>query len=182
MKPSHREQTRRLDQDCREAAVLVLLVPTEAGPSVVLTRRPDDIKDHAGQIAFPGGAREDGETFRDAAERECLEEIGVSSAEFDVLGELTPLYIPPSNFCVHPSVAACGSPVEYTLQREEVAEVFELPIDRLRDPAHQAREWRTYRGNRVAIPVYLIGGRRIWGATAMILAELLDLFDELDRR
>jgi 8-oxo-dGTP pyrophosphatase MutT (NUDIX family) len=180
MKPSHGEQTRRLSQDCREAAVLVLLVPSAGGLGVVLTQRHDDIKDHAGQIAFPGGVREGGETFEEAAVRECYEEIGVAASQFELLGPLTPLYIPPSNFCVHPHLAVSSVRLAYRLQPDEVAEVFEIPVRRLRDPAVQSREWTTYRGRRIAIPVFRIDGRRIWGATAMILAELLDLFEELN--
>ncbi len=108
--PSRRADLSVEARDCRDAGVLLLLHPDEADPSVVLTVRRDHLPDHAGQISFPGGRRERGESLSDTALREAEEEINLPPASVDVLGALTPLFIPPSNFCVHPFVGHTPSP------------------------------------------------------------------------
>ena len=158
-----------------KAGVMILLYLRRSAWHLVLIRRPTTVLHHKDQISLPGGQIEPGEDFVQAALRETREEIGVPSEGLRLLGELTPLYIPPSNFCVYPVVAAADGPLSFTPQAEEVAEVIEVPLDRLLDPASIREESRTIRGETVNVPFYAHGGHKIWGATAMVLAEFLDV-------
>jgi 8-oxo-dGTP pyrophosphatase MutT (NUDIX family) len=162
------------------AAVLVGLIARGAGWEVLLTRRTDHLRDHPGQISFPGGRVE----ARDrsalaAALREAEEEIGVAREFIDVVG-----YLPPhpvvTGFAVSPVVAVLRP--GFTLQADpvEVAEIFGLPLDYLLDPANFVRSERTVRG--VTLPVYAcqFGPHRIWGATAQILNSLREKLYETE--
>ncbi|MGZ5488293.1 MAG: NUDIX hydrolase, partial [Candidatus Aminicenantales bacterium] len=93
-----------------------------------------------------------------------------------VLGRLTPLYIPPSNYCIYPTVAFIAGPLVFRIQPEEVEEVIEAQVEHLADPGTVRRETWHYGGRDVEVPFYAYDGHKIWGATAMVLAELLALF------
>jgi 8-oxo-dGTP pyrophosphatase MutT (NUDIX family) len=160
-----------------KAGVMILLYPRHGCWHLVLIRRPSTVLHHKDQIGFPGGQIEPGENFVQAALREAREELGVPPERLRVLGELTPLYIPPSNFFVYPVVAAADGPLSFTPQVEEVAEIIEVPLDHLRDPGTVREETRTIRGERVKVPFYAHGHHKIWGATAMVLAEFLDVLN-----
>jgi 8-oxo-dGTP pyrophosphatase MutT (NUDIX family) len=165
------------DKDCREAGVLALLFPIEDEPHLLLTVRRDDLRQHGGQISFPGGRREADETLLETALREAHEEVGVVPEEVEVLGPLTPLYIPPSNFCVHPFVGALSvTPVLYP-QDAEVSAILRVPLVHLLTPATRRREPWNLRGQEIEIPFLDVEGHKVWGATAMMLGELLALFD-----
>lgn len=163
---------------CREAGVLALLLPSDDIPSVVLTVRRDELTDHGGQISFPGGEREQGESLRDTALREAHEEIDLAPPSVRLLGGLTPLYIPPSNFCVHPFVGVVDpAPVLRPTDRE-VAEVLHAPLHHLLDPDTRTVETWTLHEREVDVPYYDVAGRTVWGATAMMLSELLALVED----
>ena len=159
----------------RNAAGLLLLVPFENHPHLVLTVRAGTLERHGGQVSLPGGVVESGETFEQAALREAHEEIGLESAGVRTLGALTPIDIHISGFRLHPIVAAASMRPTLKPADREVARILEVPLDRLMDPASVA--WRTMiRDNRsIAVPVFLADGVEIWGATAMVLAEFLAL-------
>lgn len=163
---------------CREAGVLALLFPVDDVPTLLLTVRRPDLKQHAGQVSFPGGRREPHETLREAALREAHEEVGLAPASVDVLGRLTPLYIPPSNFCVYPFVGAVHVPATFRPQDTEVAAVLYAPLPHLLDPATRRREPWMLRGREIEVPYLDVEGHKVWGATAMMLAELLALFPD----
>ena len=160
-------------RDCREAGVLVLLHPDDDGPSVVLTVRRDDLPDHAGQVSFPGGRRENGESLSDTALREAEEEVNLSPTSVDLLGALTPLFVPPSNFCVHPFVGHASSVVSLRPTDAEVGRILRVPLARLSDPATRTTETRRLHGAAVDVPYYDVAGHAVWGATAMMLAEFV---------
>jgi 8-oxo-dGTP pyrophosphatase MutT (NUDIX family) len=162
-----------LSPDCRRAGVLVLLYPCEDDVSLVLTRRTESVENHRGQISFPGGSIDLGEGARDAALREAWEELEVNPAGLELLGELTPLYIPPSGFCVHPVVAYAAERPDFNPSLAEVAEVIEVRLSHLLDPAARREEVWEWRDTRRLVPFYAIGEHKVWGATAMILCELL---------
>lgn len=167
--------------DCRRAAVLVLFYPaSDRDLRIVLTRRTDRLESHSGQISFPGGSMDPGEDARAAARREALEELGVDPASFDVIGELSPLYIPPSGFCVYPVVAYAPEPPPFAPSEEEVAEVLEVPVSHLLAPATRCEETWDLRGAPVLVPYYAVGPHKVWGATAMMICELLSLLDGSD--
>jgi 8-oxo-dGTP pyrophosphatase MutT (NUDIX family) len=182
MSPQPRPGTERiLDPfvDCRRAAVLVLFYPAPDGNlSIVLTRRTERLESHRGQISFPGGSMDPGEDARAAAKREAREELGIDAESLDVIGELSPLYIPPSGFCVYPVVAYASTPPVFAPSEDEVAEVLEVPVEHLLLPATRCEETWELRGMPVRVPFYAVGPHKVWGATAMMLCELLALLDE----
>jgi len=160
---------------CLRAGVLVLLYPREDGFYLVLTRRTAQVAHHQAQISFPGGQMDEHENAVETALREAAEELSIKPDEVRVLGELTPLYIPPSNYCIYPVVAAAARRPEFEPSPQEVAEVIEVPLNHLLNPRNVTREMWPLRGIDVTVPFYLFQGHKIWGATAMVLAELLDL-------
>ncbi len=160
---------------CREASVLVLFFPRDGVPTLLLTVRRADLKDHAGQISFPGGSREPNETLRETALREAQEEVGLDPAGLEILGTLTPLYIPPSNFCVHPFVAMTPTAPTFRPQNDEVESILIPSLPHLLDPATRRREPWQLHGRTVEVPFLDVEGHKVWGATAMMLAELLSL-------
>lgn len=156
----------------RPAATLVLLYPGPSGAAhLVLTVRQPSLRAHSGQVALPGGALDADETPEDAARREAWEEVGVDPAAVDVLGRLTPLYIPPSAFSVWPVVAAVGDRPAFTPQEAEVAELLEVPVARLLEADVRQTTPMDLRGAAFDVPYWDLGGRVVWGATAMMLAE-----------
>lgn len=164
-----------VEDTCRKAGVLILLYPKGGRLRVLLTRRTERVNHHRGQISLPGGEQHTGESIEATALREASEELGLDLGAVRVLGRLTPLYIPPSNFCIYPIVASIPGPLEFQPQPEEVAEVLEPPVDHLADAANVRRETWNYGGQDHEVPFYDFEGHKIWGATAMVLAEFLAL-------
>lgn len=178
--PARRSDLSVEERDCREAGALVLLHPHDGEPAVVLTVRRDHLPDHAGQISFPGGQREPEESLSDTALREAEEEINLSPASVDVLGPLTPLYIPPSNFCVHPFVGHTTSATSLRPTDAEVEQILQVPLAHLLDPATCTSETRRLHGRDVDVPYYDVTGHTVWGATAMMLAEFLAVVRDVE--
>lgn len=157
----------------REAGVLALIITKPDGLHVVLTRRTDTLRGHSGQISFPGGRRDpDDASFTATALRETCEEIGICDDSIEILGTLSPFYIPPSNFNVYPSVGAVDYDPVFFPNEYEVAEVFTFPLRDLLDPTFKHDEFRTFNGFRFKAPYYLVNGHKVWGATAVMLSEL----------
>lgn len=182
MAPMPRPGTERiLDPylDCRRAGVLVLFYPCDAELSLVLTRRTDEVYSHRGQISFPGGSMDPEEDAATTALREAYEELGVDPGRVEVLGELSPLYIPPSGFCVYPVVAYTAGRPEFVPNAAEVAEVLEVSLTHLLDPTTRGEEVWPIRGADVRVPFYRVGRHKVWGATAMMLCELLMLLQPI---
>lgn len=158
-----------------EAAVLLGLVPRADGVRVLLTRRTDDLRHHAGQVSFPGGRIEP--TDRDAvaaALRETEEEVGIPAAQLAPLGFLDPLATV-SGFRVLPVVARVDPGYRAQPDPREVAEVFEVPLATLLEPASLAERRIDWRGRPRTVLEFVNPddpGRRIWGATASILHNL----------
>ena len=141
---------------------------------VTLTKRPDTLGDHAGQISFPGGRIEEGETKKSAALRETLEEVGILGDKIELLGQLTKLYIPPSDFDVFPFVGWHKGRPDFIRNRIEVAEIIEVPLSLLAQPSTiQVEEWDFGNGFVRDVHYFLVGEHKVWGATAMMLNELL---------
>lgn len=155
-----------------DAAVLVPLVNRAAGVQVLLTQRTEHLRDHAGQISFPGGRVEPGDTDREAtALREMTEEIGLAAEHVTLLGRL-PGYEIPSGFRITPVVGWIEPPFTVVPDIFEVADIFEAPLDYFLDPANYQRRQYHFRGRHrhyLAIPYE---GRYIWGATAGMLYSL----------
>ncbi len=161
------------------AAVLVPLVDRAGGLTVLLTRRTEDLADHAGQISFPGGHIEPGDgVAEEAALRETEEEIGLKRQHVEILGRLDD-YITRTGFRVTPVVAFVAPPFDLDPDPEEVAEVFEVPLAFVLDPANHQRHSRRYDGMNRQFYAMTYGGQFIWGATA---GMLVNLYERLTRR
>jgi 8-oxo-dGTP pyrophosphatase MutT (NUDIX family) len=158
-----------------KAGVLILLYPWKNQLHLVLTRRTARVDFHQKQISFPGGRQEKNESFEQAALREAQEELKILPESVQILGKLTPLYIPPSNYCIHPIVATISTRPDFRPFAQEVAEVIEVPLDHLFDQQNIRREMWSYKGAQIEVPFYFFEGHKIWGATAMVLAELVEL-------
>src|SRR6266545_6615128 len=129
----------RSEREIRPAAVLVPVVRREGGLTVLFTRRTAHLNDHAGQISFPGGRSEPGDTgAAETALREAAEEIGLAAAQVEVLGKLQE-YVTVTGYRVTPVVGLVTPPLELRLDEFEVAEVFEVPLEFLLDPANHQR-------------------------------------------
>lgn len=172
----------------RDAAALVLIYPEAGLPHVPLTVRGGGLRHHKGQVSLPGGAVDAGESIEQAALREAAEEVGVDPAGVNTLGRLTPLHIPVSGFLLHPVVGVAARRPSFRPHAGEVARLLEVPVETLRHPAVVRRETRQLRrGGRlvdVDVPYFDVEGEKVWGATAMVLAELMVLlagwFDAVD--
>lgn len=161
----------------RPSAVLGLLYPHEGELTLLLIRRTEDGHVHSGQISFPGGKKESSDAdLRATALREAQEEVGVMSTDVQLLGALTQLYIPVSNFQVFPFVGYAAKRPPYHINRHEVDEIIEAPLSRLFRPEHKVVTRirpRSRPGLILKAPAYIPAENQvIWGATAMILSEL----------
>jgi 8-oxo-dGTP pyrophosphatase MutT (NUDIX family) len=159
----------------KQAGVLVLAFPAEhikGTLSLVLMRRTESGGTHSGQISFPGGRCEEGESLTRTALREAEEELGIPASEVHVLGALNRLYIPPSDFDVLPTVGYLPRRPAWHPQHSEVAEVLETPLSILLDESIKGGETHQRNGVDFYISFYHIGGHKVWGATAIMLSEL----------
>jgi len=157
--------------EARPAAVLAPIALRPGGPTMIFIRRADHLRSHSGQVAFPGGKIDPGESAHDAALREAHEEIGLEPRDVEPLGWLEP-YLTGTNFRVAPLVAFVSGDFAPAIHAGEVAECFEIPLamalDLDRFEVH-AREWNGISRNFFALSAE---GRYIWGATAGILRTL----------
>ena len=153
------------------AAVLILLYPIEDKWHFFLTKRTNNVEHHKGQISLPGGMLEKGESHKEAAIRETFEELGVQSRDINIIGPLTPLYIPISNFKIFPFVGWLKSAPKLNIQSKEVSKVFSPSIYSLTDPKTKKIKDSILLGQKVQIPFFNLKNEVVWGATSMILSE-----------
>ena len=161
-----------------DAAVLVPILESAGEPELILTRRRDDLVRHAGQVAFPGGAREPGDRGPEAtALREAEEGIALPARSVGVLGRL-PRYPTVSGYLVTPVVGYIANPVKLYPEPAEVAEIFTLPISVLLDGSRWVRRALDMGDQRVALREMHWNGQRIWGVTAVMLQLLIPMLRE----
>jgi 8-oxo-dGTP pyrophosphatase MutT (NUDIX family) len=158
----------------RQGAVLAMLFTKNGSLHVALIRRQDTLAFHPGQVSLPGGRREGCESLLHTALRETAEEIGITAQQVTVLGRLHPIYIPPSDFIVHPFVAWHPGEPRYHPDDREVAGIIEADLAALHNPGCRSVEVRRTGDTPVTAPCFLVAAERIWGATAMILSELIE--------
>ncbi len=159
--------------DHRRAGVLVPLFVKENELWLLFTKRSDKLLTHRGQVSFPGGAHEPGDRdLKDTAIRETEEELGLERKQIVLLGRLSPI-VTSTNFYVEPYVGAIPHPAELKPSSDEIEALWEIPISALMTPT--AVEERVFEGRDRPVLFYHYGQKTVWGATARILSELLDV-------
>jgi 8-oxo-dGTP pyrophosphatase MutT (NUDIX family) len=168
----------------RRAAVLAIIRQVAGGQfRLIFIKRADYNGTHGGQIAFPGGKAEPGDFgLRDAAIRETFEEIGVPVKSLRIIGSLSPVYIPPSHFWVEPFLAFTADRLEYVPEAGEVDYIIEIPVKRvMSSESVMVSDFKTVYGSMKNYPCFCFGSQIVWGATAMITAEIRALLAKLPK-
>lgn len=179
-KPIQEGEIRQMDPpgDARQSSVLVLLFPNEDNETeLVLTLRSNNI-DHGGQISFPGGRAEVGETAQQTALREAKEEIGLAPEKVTVIGELSNLYVAHSYNLVTPVVGYTNERPNFKINPAEVEEVFAVELDSLIHKKNITVEDWDLHSYTYKVPYWDVHEVPLWGATAMMLNEFLDIYRE----
>lgn len=173
-RPRRGWQPDQVPDAAQPAAGLVLLYQRGGAPHLLLTVRSGALPRHGGQVSLPGGRVEPAESIPDAALREAAEEVGVDPERVRLLGRLTPLYVIVSDFALHPVVGIAPAHPAFTPRSGEVGRVLEVPLAELLGARGRPRRgFLSRREALVRAPYFEACGERVWGATAMILAELL---------
>lgn len=176
MAPSFRNDYESDKNLLRQSGVLLLLYLKRDIPHFVLMKRSSKLRTHSGQISLPGGQKDKTDRcYYQTAIRETNEELGVTVEYIQALGKLTPLYIPISNFMVHPFVSYAERSLNFVANDAEVEQVLEIPISRLLDNECVTEESWEKRGKSYRRPFFAVGEHKVWGATAMILSEFREL-------
>ncbi len=173
MAPAHRKNEIIIPNNAQQSAVLILLFKKNNAWHFILIERSNDGKTHSGQISFPGGKMDSTDFSKTyTALRECEEEIGISKKNIEVLGNLSSIYIPISNFLVHPILAFTNNELLLTPSENEVQQIFEISIEKF----FLNKKIVTVFENK-NVPAYVFdNNKNVWGATAMILSELEEIY------
>lgn len=168
--------------EAKLSAVLILLYPKDNTICTVMIKRPIYDGVHSGQIAFPGGKKEENDLdLVQTALRETEEEIGVNHNSINIIGKLTRLYIPPSNFDVQPVVAYTDNIPEFVLEKNEVDSILEINIEDFLNSKNIMHKKVLSRNNlRLRVICYFIQNKIIWGASAMILSEFIEVLKKIN--
>ncbi len=176
MAPPIRSSSMQAPENARLGGVMILLFEADKIWHTILIRRSEDGKTHSGQISFPGGKKDPNDfSIIETASRECEEEIGVHRNQIEILGCLTPLYIPPSNFFVYAFLSYTENWPDFNHQQTEVQEILEVPLSVIRDLPKPPLTMELPRTNGYKVPYFDFQNHKIWGATSMILSELNEL-------
>jgi 8-oxo-dGTP pyrophosphatase MutT (NUDIX family) len=158
----------------RASAVLVLLYPHNGAIFVPLTVRPAALRTHSGEVSLPGGRYDDGDgDLQQTALREAWEELAIPTDSVQIWTALTPVWIPVSNYQITPWVGWSAARPAFKPAPTEVAALIEAPLDQLVRPDSIHTETWELRGQRMQVPFFALGEHKVWGATSMILAELV---------
>jgi 8-oxo-dGTP pyrophosphatase MutT (NUDIX family) len=159
------------------AGVLLLLFPNKNKLNVVFIRRPSFMKNHAGQIAFPGGQYElKDNNLLETALREAVEEIGINAKHVEIIGQLSPIFVKVSNFFIQPFIGWSTFIPAFKIDTNEVTGIHIIPVDDFVNPETvQSQKVDTTHGS-IEFPGYLVDDIFIWGATAMILSEFIEVY------
>ena len=160
------------------AAVAIILFEEESKLKFFLTRRTSNVDHHKGQISLPGGAKDEGESFKETSLRESQEEIGID-IDLELIGQLTSLYAPVSGFLIHPYVWYSKDKPSTTINENEVESIHDIDLDELQDDTTLSTKSIKVKGLSVDVPSFHFDSCISWGATAMILSEFKDTLVEL---
>ena len=166
------------EEDAIQSAVLILLYEENGVICFTLTKRTQTVEHHRGQISLPGGAREADEKLSSTAIRETQEEIGIYADDVDIIGALSPLFVPVTGFIINPFVGIINANFEPQPAPEEVETVISVHVNELLNDDNELQEKRNLRGYDMNIPYFLLSGHKVWGATAMILSEFKTVLKE----
>jgi 8-oxo-dGTP pyrophosphatase MutT (NUDIX family) len=177
MAPITREKIKEIPKENyhpRKSAVLILLFPVGNSIKTLLIQRPEYDGVHSGQVAFPGGKFEESDvTLQQTALREAFEEVGIIPEMVNIIGNLTDVYITPSNFLVTPFIGIVSEMPTFIADEREVHQLIEVDLLELNNKAIQAEKMIAQRnGYLLKTPYYNIAGLTVWGATAMMISEL----------
>ena len=164
------------------SGVMVLLYEKNNLLNLVFTQRKTYDGVHSGQMSFPGGKKDEVDAdLIETALRETEEEVGVAKNTIEVIGKLSELYIPPSNFLVHPVVGFAENIVSFQPQENEVDKVVEIPVEFFLDKKNInfKTEIKIFNGNVVYVPAYIYNEHIIWGATAIMLSEFTFIIERI---
>ncbi len=163
-----------------QSSVLMLLFPKHGTINTCLIRRPPTMRNHGGQISFPGGRHEPSDNdLAQTALRESFEEIGTEINSIEILGKLSPLYVHVSNFMINPFLGWCETMPKFEIDNQEVDEIFTIPVGKfLNHTRKQFQKVSTIQGI-IEVPGFYIDNLFIWGATAMIISEFNEIFKSL---
>jgi len=164
----------------KKGAVLILFYPYKNSVYTVFIQRQEYEGVHSGQISFPGGRFEDfDKSLINTALRESQEEVGIDISKVKILGSISQLYIPPSNFLVLPVVGTTNVRPDFCPDNKEVKEILEIEFSSFLDEKNIAyKEIRVFNKLTITAPCYNVEGKIIWGATAMILSELCEILKQ----
>jgi len=161
--------------EMKQAAVLVCFFKKNGEYHIPLIRRPMHEKNHPGQIALPGGAMEENETLENTALREAFEEVGIIPENVEIIGKMTPLPVPVSKYLISPFIGVAKHEPKWNINKQEVDELIVLKFKNLIDSNNGYYEDWNLNGNTIRVPIFKIMNKEIWGATAAVLSELLDI-------
>jgi 8-oxo-dGTP pyrophosphatase MutT (NUDIX family) len=185
MAPSYRPRLSKTEIELlrpRVSGVMLLLYEKNEDLNIVFTQRKQYDGVHSGQMSLPGGKKDEGDfDLVQTALRETKEEIGVEENVIEVLGALTELYIPPSNFLVHPVVGFSDEIISFNPDKKEVEKVVEIPVEFFlnRKSINLETEIKLFNGTSVKVPAYIYDDHIIWGATAIILSEFTYVLERI---
>ena len=161
--------------EMKQAAVLICFFKKDGEYHIPLIRRPMHEKNHPGQIALPGGAREKKETLANTSLREAFEEVGIIPENVEIIGKMTPLPVPVSKYLISPFIGVAKHEPKWNINKQEVDELIILKFKNLIDSNNGYYEDWNLNGNTIRVPIFKVMNKEIWGATAAVLSELLDI-------
>ena len=166
----------------RVCSVLLLLFYKNNTLFLLLTKRHNELQYHPGQISLPGGHQENKESLLETALRETREEVGISPNALTILGKLESVYIPSSDFIIHPFVAWHEGTPAFKHNPQEVEGMINVQVCNLLNPENRGKEREKKDSHYVTVPYFKIGNHKVWGATAMILSEFVERIKTLNVR
>ena len=162
-------------KNMKKAAVLVCFFTRENEFFFPLIKRPMHERNHPGQIALPGGSMEINEALSETALREAFEEVGIKSDDVDIIGQMTPLPVPVSRYLIYPFIGITQAEPKWILNEKEVDELILVKfVDLIASDNGYYEKWKL-NNKMLEVPIFKIMNIKIWGATAAILSELIDL-------